>query len=133
MSGEYKPLLSTPTGSSVPSDEEKSVEQPKIYKKRWLVLSVFFFHLLYANLAWSNMDSIADLARCYYNVNLFWINSLAYVYSIVYVVAFIFATWFLSKFGLQWAAILAGSLGAAGGWIKFAAVGTYTWLRETSC
>ncbi len=107
------------------SSPNRETETFVTYKIRWLVLFVFFSHILYTNIAWSNVDSIAELAECYYNVNVFWINGLSYLYFITYVLFFVLATWFLEKFGLKWAAIVSGCLGAAGGWIKFAGAGQF--------
>ena len=95
----------------------------RTYKIRWLVLIVFFSHVLYTNIAWSNVDSIADLAECYYNVDVFWINGLSYLFFVTYVLFFVFASWFLGRFGLRWAAIVSGCLGAAGAWIRFTGAG----------
>ena len=122
-SSESSPLL---TKSSLNGDIESTTDQAfvgKTYQTRWLVLLVFFSHILYTNLAWSNADSIADLAQCYYNVNVFWVNSLSSLFFVTYTLFFVFASWFLSKYGLRWAAIVSGCFGAAGGWLRFAGTG----------
>ncbi len=130
MSAQSSPLLTKSSSTNVPDPDDEEVKnsdfKSKAYATRWLVLAVFFLHVLYTNLAWSNVDSIADLAECYYNVDVFWINSLSYMFYVTYVLFFVLATWFLGRFGLRWAAIVSGCFGAAGAWIKFAGVGEFT-------
>ena len=107
-------------------------EEIKVYWQRWLVLFVYFSHLMGTNIAWMTVGSIADIAECYYGVNVFWINSLAYVFLVMYTLLFAGATYFLKRFGLRWTAILGGCFNAAGAWLRFAAAGKQTALEERS-
>lgn len=123
-SAEEQPLLkSKPSEGREVTGKGKEKEVIKVYWRRWLVLFVFISHLMGTNMAWVTVSSIADVAECYYGVNVFWINSLNYIFLIVYALFFWFATWFLQRFGLKWAAIIGGTFNAAGAWLRFAATG----------
>ena len=116
--------VNSETSSLLPSNKNNEFKA-KTYKTRWLVLAVFFLHLLDTNITWSNVDSIADVAKCYYNVDVLWINSLSYLYFVTYTLFFVLATWFLEKYGLRWAAIVSGCFNAAGAWLRFSGAGKY--------
>lgn len=122
------------------SDETVKLLEPtgttgdiKVYRKRWLVLAVFFFHLVGTNIAWITVGSIATEAECYYDVNVFWINSLSYVFYVTYVMFFGVATWFLERYGLRWSAIIGGCFNAAGTWLRFAGAGLLYTIMIHQC
>lgn len=100
--------------------EEESGAKIKVYWQRWLVLFVYCSHIMGTNIAWMSVGSIADVAECYYGVNVFWINSLSYIFLVMYTLLFAGATYFLKRFGLRWTAILGGTFNAAGAWLRFA-------------
>ena len=117
--------VNSETSSLLP--DKNNEFKAKTYKTRWLVLAVFFLHLVDTNITWSNVDSIADLAKCYYNVDVLWINSLSYLYFVTYTLFFILATWFLENYGLRWAAIVSGCFNAVGAWLRFSGAGKYNY------
>jgi FLVCR family feline leukemia virus subgroup C receptor-related protein len=130
-SSEKAPLISTKEEKEGKKEDEIVEDPPviKTYWQRWLVLFVFTCHLVCTNIFWICFGSIAVEAECYYGVDVFWINSLSYVYFIVYCLFFILAPLFLERFGLRWTAIVGGSFNACGAWLRFAGSGAnYFWL-----
>uniref|UniRef100_A0A1X7VCQ1 Major facilitator superfamily (MFS) profile domain-containing protein n=1 Tax=Amphimedon queenslandica TaxID=400682 RepID=A0A1X7VCQ1_AMPQE len=121
---EDKPLL-----KSKEQKEDEGGAKIKVYWQRWLVLFVYCSHIMGTNIAWMSVGSIADVAECYYGVNVFWINSLSYIFLVMYTFLFAGATYFLKRFGLRWTAILGGTFNAAGAWLRFAGSNpNYFWL-----
>lgn len=91
------------------------------YKTRWLVLGVFISHMMSNNAVWITFSPISTLTQCYYNVSLFWVNGLSWVYMLTYIIFSLFSVWFLERFGLKLTAVVAGTLNACGSWLRFAA------------
>ena len=75
------------------------------------------------NMIWITFSPITNVAQCYYNVSLFWVNSLSWVYFLTYIILSFPALWYLEKFGLKWTAVFGGTLNAAGAWLRFAGSG----------
>ena len=107
------------------SEEEQF--KAKVYPTRWFALLVFSLHLLDTNVTWINIGSIAELAECYYNVDVIWINALSYTYMITYVLLFVVAMWLLKRYGLRTVAICGACFNAAGAWLKFSGSGREIW------
>ena len=95
----------------------------KAYPTRWFALLVFSLHLLNTNVTWINIGSIAELAECYYDVDVIWINALSYTYMVTYVLLFVVAVWLLKRYGLRTVAICGACFNAAGAWLKFSGSG----------
>ena len=106
--------------SSLLNDKETIV----VYKTRWLALGVFMLHMISNNAIWITFSPIASIAQCYYEVSLFWINALSWVYMLAFALFIIPAMWFLERFGLKWTAVVGGSMNAAGAWLRFVGAGT---------
>ena len=103
--------------------EEKRKEKRKVYPQRWLALGIFSLHEMTNNMMWIMFSPISTIAACYYDVSLFWINSLSWIFMVTYVVFLLPSTWFLEKFGLRATAIVGGCLNTVGAWVRFAGSG----------
>lgn len=114
---EYRPLVER-KGSS-----DEGEFRAKVYRTRWFALLVFSLHLLDTNVTWINIGSIAELAECYYGVDVIWINALSYTYMITYVLLFVAAMWVLKRYGLRAAAVGGACFNAAGAWLKYSGSG----------
>ena len=106
--------------SSLLNDKETLV----VYKSRWLALGVFMLHMISNNAIWITFSPIASIVQCYYEVSLFWINALSWIYMLTYTLFIIPAMWFLERFGLKWTAVVGGCMNAAGAWLRFVGAGT---------
>lgn len=92
------------------------------YRTRWFVLGVFISHMISNNAMWITFSPISTLIQCYYNVSLFWINALSWVYMLAYAILILPAVWFLERWGLKWTALIAGTLNVIGAWVRFAGI-----------
>lgn len=101
----------------------------KVYPSRWLALGVFISHMISNNAIWITFSPITTITQCYYNISLFWVNSLSWVYFITYIILIFPAVWYLENYGLKWTAILGGSLNAAGAWLRFAGSGNSLYVN----
>ena len=97
----------------------------KVYPQRWLALTVFGLHEMTNNMMWIMFSPITTIASCYYDVSLFWINSLSWIFMLTYILLLLPATWFLERFGLRATAIVGGCLNTIGGWVRFAGSSKY--------
>ncbi|CAG5116672.1 unnamed protein product [Candidula unifasciata] len=103
---------------------------PRLYRKRWLMLSLFSLYSFSNAFQWIHLNIIADVIGNYYNESLphdvFQRNTaidwLSMVYMLVYIPFIIPATWLLDKKGLRVCCILGSFLNAAGAWLKCASV-----------
>ena len=113
------------------SDAENSAPlRLRTYRVRWFVLAMFWLHMLVNNWIWISFGSIADLVACYYDVSLFWVNTLSWVFMLVYLLGFVPAIWFLNRYGLKMTGVVAACANALGAWLRFAGSGRWrkSWL-----
>ena len=107
-------------GTGVKEDTEGSaLVQLRTYRIRWFVLLIFWLHMLVNNWMWITFGSIADLVACYYDVSLFWVNTLSWVFMLVYVLGFLPTIYFLNHYGLKVTGFVAASTNAMGAWLRF--------------
>ena len=111
-----------PVNDVVPSPSSFHVRTSRL---RWFVLLLFWLHMLVNNWMWISFGSIADLAACYYDVSLFWINTLSWVFMLVYLLGFIPTIWFLNRYGLKLTGVVAACANAVGAWLRFAGTGPW--------
>ena len=108
---------------TLPDYENGSSFLAKKYPIRWFVMVVFTLNTAVCDALWGTFNPIADTVACYYDVSLWWINALSWVYMLTYVLLFIPAAWFLDVLGLRAAVIASACFTAAGTWLRFAGAG----------
>lgn len=98
------------------------IEPCKVYKVRWLVLSIFVLYSASNAMQWIQYSIIADVIVKYYGVTYTEVDWTSMIYMILYI-PFIFpGSYLLDKLGLR-VAVLIGITGTcAGSWLKVASV-----------
>ena len=108
---------------TVESLEDGDRNEIKVYRRRWIVLAIFVSDVVVNLATWISFGPIAEIARCYYGVTDFWINSLSTVYMLSYTVLLLPGVWMLARLELQTTAVIASCCSAAGACLKVAGVG----------
>ena len=121
--GERRRLLESGTQVRVYDVERSALLHVRTYRVRWFVLLIFWLHMLVNNWIWISFGSIADLVACYYDVSLFWVNTLSWVFMLVYLLGFMPTIWFLNRYGLKLTGVVAACANAVGAWLRFAGTG----------
>ncbi|XP_015108492.1 uncharacterized MFS-type transporter C09D4.1 [Diachasma alloeum] len=94
------------------------VVETKIYRRRWLILSIFVLYSACNAMQWIQYSIIGNIIQVYYGVNSFAVDMTSLIYMITYI-PFIFpASYLLDKFGLRNAALIGATGTALGSWIK---------------
>ena len=110
---EKTPLLNRQPASSTSGEV-------RVYWQRWLVLGVYCSHVAVNNWLWFLYSPVPSVMTCYYDVDLFFVNALSWVFMLVYLLGVFPATYVLEKFDLRFIAITGGLLNALGAWLRFA-------------
>ena len=125
MEVQAKPIL--PTTEKDPSDLD---QQPRVYKRRWMIVFLFAFYSLSNAYQWIHLNIIGDVILKYYNASMpedqfqreTTLDWLSMVYMLAYIPLIFPATWLLNKKGLRVVAICGCFLNALGAWLKVACV-----------
>ena len=116
------------------SENEKSISKDgittQLYKRRWVILSLFVLCSMTNAYQWIHLVIITNILLRYYNESLpgdesqqtMAIEWLSMVYMLAYIPLIFPVTWLLDKKGLRWVTLLANIFNALGAWIKCAAV-----------
>lgn len=92
--------------------------EPKVFKKRWVILIIFMFLSGSNGAQWIQYSIIANIISEYYNVSFQAVDWTSMIYMLTYIFFFIPAAWLLDKWGLR-LSVLLGALGnCVGAWIK---------------
>ena len=116
-----EPLLEHHRGKKDPTNFAKPV---RAYWWRWVVLGVFSLNLGMHNVQWITFGPIADVIACYYGVSNFWVNSLAMMDMLVYVLFFVLSALSLERLGLRTTIVIGSCLNALGAALRVAGTGT---------
>jgi FLVCR family feline leukemia virus subgroup C receptor-related protein len=131
--GEAK-LLNTP---STPGDSsnggktpDSSAAYPRVYKRRWIMVSLFCLYSLSNAYQWIHLNIIANVIQRYYNESLpedvyrreTAVDWLSMIYMLAYIPLIFPSTWLLDKRGLRTVAIIGACLNATGAWLKCACI-----------
>ena len=90
-------------------------------RKRWIVLFILWATMVQMNISWVTFSPVADIAACYYGVNINWIDVLSGVTMAVFIIGFVPGTWYLNRFGLKVTAVSSSILLCIAGWLRVAA------------
>ncbi|EGT54632.1 hypothetical protein CAEBREN_05982 [Caenorhabditis brenneri] len=98
--------------------EKQEKMEPKVFKKRWVILIIFMFLSGSNGAQWIQYSIIANIISEYYNVSFQAVDWTSMIYMLTYIFFFIPAAWLLDKWGLR-LSVLLGALGnCIGAWIK---------------
>ncbi|XP_052893204.1 feline leukemia virus subgroup C receptor-related protein 2 [Anopheles moucheti] len=90
----------------------------RMYKRRWIVLTIFVMYSASNALQWIQYSIIANIVQRYYNITSTWVDWTSMIFMILYIPLIFPASWILDKLGLRIAAI-SGVLGTClGAWVK---------------
>ena len=107
------------------SFEPKPLPEIRTYWWRWVVLTVFCLNFAMNNIFWITASPIADVIKCYYQVNDFWVNSLSSVFMPVYIIFAFPCAWMMDKYGIRVMVVLASCSNALGAGLRIAGSGTH--------
>ena len=104
--------------------------QPRVYKRRWMIVFLFAFYSLSNAFQWIHLNIIGDVILKYYNTSMpsnqfqreTALDWLSMIYMLAYIPLIFPATWLLDKKGLRVVAICGCFLNALGAWLKVACV-----------
>ncbi|KYQ47928.1 putative MFS-type transporter C09D4.1, partial [Trachymyrmex zeteki] len=90
----------------------------KVYKKRWLILTLFVVYSASNAMQWIEYSIITNIVAKYYNVSDYVVDMTSMIYMITYIPLIFPASYLLDNFGLRWTVIV-GALGTTiGSWLK---------------
>ena len=95
----------------------------RTYWWRWVVLLVFLLNSTVNNALWITFAPVADVMRCYYNIDNSLVNTLSIVSAVITVLLTLPSAWMLVRFGLRFTIILASSATALGGALRLIGAG----------
>ena len=110
----------TPLIKRQPASASSTTGGVRVYWQRWLVLGVYCSHVAVNNWLWFLYSPVPSVMTCYYDVDLFFVNALSWVFMLVYLLGVFPATYVLERFDLRFIAVTGGLLNAIGAWLRFA-------------
>ncbi|GFO46731.1 feline leukemia virus subgroup c receptor-related protein 2 [Plakobranchus ocellatus] len=132
--GEYTGNLRLLSDSDQPESplprKDHVVVLPHVYRRRWLMLSLFCLLSFSNAFQWIHLNIIANVIGNFYNESLpqstyqrnTAIDWLSMVYMLAYIPLIFPATWILNRRGLRLCCILGSTLNAVGAWLKCASI-----------
>ncbi|XP_014233938.1 feline leukemia virus subgroup C receptor-related protein 2-like [Trichogramma pretiosum] len=113
-------------GQQQQQDEAKKEDNPeiiiKVYKRRWLMLSLYIFYAAIVAGQWIEYSIISNIVQRYYDVGGFAVDCTSMIFMLFYEI-FIFPVTFLSeRIGLRWSLVAGSALCCLGSWIKIFSV-----------
>ncbi|TSM77368.1 Feline leukemia virus subgroup C receptor-related protein 2 [Bagarius yarrelli] len=108
------------TGRTDASVESAQKPEPRVYRRRWLMVLLFSSYSLCNAYQWIHYGIISNIFMQFYTVSAFAVDWLSMVYMLTYI-PFVFpVTWLLERKGLRVVALVAAGVNCAGAWIKVA-------------
>ncbi|KAF5296865.1 hypothetical protein FQA39_LY12383 [Lamprigera yunnana] len=101
---------------------EKEISRPKLYKRRWAMLFMFFISCPFSTVQWSQYIIVADIIRVYYNVSFEAVNWTSMIFSLLFAILVFPSSYIVDKYGIK-LAILIGNFGTCvATWIKVGSI-----------
>ncbi|KAF5299964.1 hypothetical protein FQA39_LY11337 [Lamprigera yunnana] len=94
----------------------------KVYKRRWVMLCLYFLVSSITCLQWTQYSTIADVVVKYYNVSYEMVNWSSLIFLVVFIVFMFPGNYVLNVLGLRNFLLLTSCLQCAGCWLKVVAV-----------
>ena len=101
----------------------RKTRQVRLYKRRWLMLSIFCLNSMMNAVIWISLSSINDITSKYYKVDPAVIDWMANLFLLVYVFAALPATYFMTCWGLRPTMVVGASFNAVATALHFAGCG----------
>ncbi|KAG9436236.1 feline leukemia virus subgroup C receptor-related protein 2 [Apis mellifera carnica] len=103
------------------NDNDNSLET-KVYKKRWLILSLFIVYTGMSNFQWIQYSIVSNIVRRYYGVSSLAVDWTAMAFMAYYLIFIYPATYMVNRWGLRWSNIIGCCVTCLGSWIKVLSV-----------
>lgn len=97
---------------------ENKWKPQKLYKRRWLILSVFILHTINAGVQWVQYSIINSSVVRYYNVSVYMVDWTTECFMLAYVICIMPVLWLIDKLGLRRSLIVASGGVCLGAVIK---------------
>ena len=96
--------------------------EPRVFKRRWFMLSVFCLVSMTNAAQWIQYSIIGNVVRDFYSVGYLAVDWLSMIYMLAYIPLIWPVTWLLERFegGLKVVGVLGASLNCAGAWLRYA-------------
>lgn len=94
ISAELKSLMSPKIQATVGDKEKATEDRPKVYKVRWLILSIFVLYSTTNAMQWIQYSIIADVIMVYYGISATAVNWTSMIYMATYI-PFVFPASFI--------------------------------------
>ncbi|XP_042357308.1 feline leukemia virus subgroup C receptor-related protein 2 isoform X2 [Plectropomus leopardus] len=121
--GEYRHL---PLGEGSDTSEPSALDtaqliplmETKLYKRRWVMLSIFSLYSMSNAFMWLQYSIISDIFMRFYNIGTLAIDWLSMIYFLTYIPLILPVMWLLDKRGLRDVLMVGAAFNCIGAWIK---------------
>ncbi|XP_066999145.2 heme transporter FLVCR2 isoform X1 [Anabrus simplex] len=100
----------------------EELPQCKVYRRRWLILTVFIIFSLGNAAQWLEYASISNVVTKFYNVSSYAVDWTSIIFMLTYIIFIFPASCCLTKWGLRKCVIVGAGGTALGTWIKCASL-----------
>ncbi|KAK4879370.1 hypothetical protein RN001_007516 [Aquatica leii] len=104
------------------NNKEIVVKVTKVYKRRWLMLFLYFVSTIICSMQWSQYSSIANVISNYYDVSYNAVNWTSMIFLLIYIPLMFPVSYILEILGLRYGILSALFLTCASCWLKVIAV-----------
>ncbi|KAL1242400.1 putative MFS-type transporter C09D4.1 [Trichinella spiralis] len=98
--------------------EQSTPVQPCLYKRRWIVLTIFCMLSMSNSFQWIQYATVGNVIVDYYDVSYTAVDWTSLIYMIAYIPLILPATWVMDRYGLRLVLILGSFGNCLGSWIK---------------
>ncbi|KAL1237481.1 putative MFS-type transporter -like protein [Trichinella pseudospiralis] len=98
--------------------EQSPPVQPCLYKRRWIVLTIFCMLSMSNSFQWIQYATVGNVIVNYYDVSYTAVDWTSLIYMIAYIPLILPATWVMDRYGLRLVLILGSFGNCLGSWIK---------------
>jgi sugar phosphate permease len=105
-----------------------ATENFRIYRYRWVILSIFMCVVAVNQLLWITFAPITGSAAKYYMVSDLWIGLLSMVFMFVYIFVSIPASWFIDTYGIRFAVGIGVVFTGVFGLVRGIMADSFTWV-----
>ena len=117
--------------SSLPSSPTSPIPvEPRVYKRRWFMLTVFCLVSMTNAAQWIQYAIIGNVVRDFYSISYLAVDGLSMIYMLAYIPLIWPVTWLLERNqgGLKVIGVMGASLNCAGAWLRYAGATPDTFL-----
>ncbi|XP_044730961.1 feline leukemia virus subgroup C receptor-related protein 2-like [Chrysoperla carnea] len=96
----------------------KTVENYRVYKRRWFILFIFFVLYFVGSIQWIQYTIIEDVVMDYYGVSASTVNLTSVIFLLTYLPLIVPVSYVINKKGIRFSMIVAATGHCIGSWIK---------------